>query len=126
MIQYYLTRIKLGRMKLKHVPEKYRDEVGRLLDSPCEEIVEEIKEPIVEEIEEVIIEESVPLTIEDIEDVVNKFGFKVSPTVNYIAVKSGRLNAAKISNDMKSITLKNGDTIAVNTKKDLENVIKTL
>ena len=121
MIQYYLTRIKLGRMKLKHVPEKYRNEVARLLDSHCEEIVEEIKEPIVEEIEE-----SVPLTIEDIEDVVNKFGFKVSQTVNYIAIKSGRLNAAKISNDMKSITLKNGDTIAINTKEDLENVIKTL
>ena len=125
MIEYYVIRIKLGRLKLKNVPELYRDEVAKVLDLPCEEI----EEQIVNEIEEVIVEEIpkeiIKLTIDDVEEISSKFEFKVSQNVNYIAIKKGRFNFATIDNNITSITIKNGNTFSITSKDELENIIKT-
>lgn len=125
MIEYYVIRIKLGRLKLKNVPEQYRAEVAKALDLPCEQI----EEQIVKEIEEVIVEEIpdeiIKLTINDVEEISSKFGFKVSQNVNYIAIKKGRFNFATIDNNITSITIKNGSTFSITSKDELENIIKT-
>lgn len=125
MIEYYVIRIKLGRLKLKNVPEQYRAEVAKVLDLPCEEMDEQI----VDEIEEVIVEEIpkeiIKLTINDVEEISSKFGFKVSQNVNYIAIKKGRFNFATIDNNITSITIKNGNTLPINSKDELENIMKT-
>ncbi len=125
MIEYYVIRIKLGRLKLKNVPELYRDEVAKALDLPCEEI----EEQIVDEIEEVTVEEIpkeiIKLTINDVEEISSKFGFKVSQNVNYIAIKKGRFNFATIDNNITSITIKNGNTFSITSKDELENIMKT-
>lgn len=133
MIKYYVIRIKLGRLKLKNVPEQYRAEVVKALDLPCEEIeekiVKELEEQIVEEIEEVTVEEIpkeiIKLTINDVEEISSKFGFKVSQNVNYIAIKKGRFNFATIDNNITSITIKNGNTFSITSKDELENIMKT-
>ena len=125
MIEYYVIRIKLGRLKLKNVPKQYRAEVAKALDLPCEEIEEQIVDEIKEVIVEEIPKEIIKLTINDVEEISSKFGFKVSQNVNYIAIKKGRFNFATIDNNIASITIKNGNTFSITSKDELENIIKT-
>lgn len=104
-------------------PNKRRRKYARhgiVVGEPFVNTPEEIVEPIVEEVvEEVVIN----LSIEDIEEVAAEFGYKVNQTNNYIAIKKGRLNAATISNDMKTVTKKNGEVVEIANKESLREAL---
>lgn len=111
-------------------PNKKRRKYARrgiIVGEPFVNTPEEIVEPIVEEIEVEIVEEYVDnLSMEDIEEVAAELGYKVNQTNNYIAIKKGRLNVATISNDMKTITKKDGTTLDIINKADLVDKIKNI
>lgn len=108
-------------------PNKRRRKYARRgipVGEPFVNTPEEIVEPIVEEIEVEIVEEVVNnLSIEDIEEVATEFGYKVNQTVNYIAIKKGRLNVATISNDMKIVTKKSGEAVEIADKESLREAL---
>ena len=108
-------------------PNKRRRKYARhgiVVGEPFVNTPEEIVEPIVEEVEEEILEEIViNLSMEDIEEVAAKFGYKVNQTNNYIAIKKGRLNVAIISNDMKTVTKKSGEVVEIADRESLREVL---
>ena len=66
------------------------------------------------------------LTYEIADEIFTSYGLTISQTVNYIAVKrDSRLNIATMSNDLKTITIKEVDTFTINNKEDLINIIET-